>query len=263
MLNWCLEKIKELPYSVTIRYIFYRATQERGLKKEDYNNFKKWTSRARHNFWNGWRPDTLVDETREIAIRGGGYNTPKEWFDSFKDRECIIDKRPKQNKIIIICFEAEAMKKQFNYYTSGYYVSTVPFKGDHTIEPKWRLAKWIEQLSETYNKPVKILYFGDLDDKGRKIPESAFRDIRTWCSVPFEYERIGLNPEHVEKWSIPENPEKPGYQWEALEDHAAGELIQTALNNNINLEAIKQDESIEGIATKKWREIIGKLEWNE
>lgn len=263
MLNWCLEKVKSVPYNVTMRWVFYQAVQEKGLTKSDYGNFKKWTSRARKSFWGGWKPNTLVDDTREISFRGGGYDSANEWIEAFKDKECLLDKRWTQNKIIIVCFEAQAMKSQFEHYTEDYYVSLVPFKGDASIEYKWRIAKAIEDFSRIYEKPIKILYFGDLDPKGEEIPENALRDIRAWSSVPFEYERIGLNEEHVEKWNLPENPDKFEYQWEALNDQAAKELIQGAIMKEIDLGALGDVIEQEAKATARWVEILDNLDLDE
>jgi hypothetical protein len=259
IMAWCLQKIKSVPYRVTLRWIFYQAYQFFGLTKDDYHNFKSWTSRVRKNFWNGWSPDTLVDDQREILYRGGGYSGIKEWIEALKEEHCILDKRRNQKKIIIICFEAAAMQSQFEHYTEGYYVSLIPFRGDTSIEHKWRIAKWIEKLHGSYNKPIKILYFGDLDKKGLEIPENALNDIRKWCSVPFEFEYIGLKQEHVERWNLPENPEKHGYQWEALDDDAARELIQTAIQKEIDLEAIREIEEEEKDVEEEWKSLVDRM----
>jgi len=264
ILNWCLQKIQSVPYKVSLRWIFYRAVQERGLTKKDYGNFKKWTARARKNFWNGWRPDTIIDDTREIYWRGFGWPTPEEWFKSFWDRECVLDKWKAQPRIVIVLFEAEAMYRQFEHYASPFHVSLAPFKGDYSIQKKWELAKSIERLSQEYGKPVVLLYFGDLDPKGLQIPESALRDIRAWCNVPFEFRRIGLTKEHVERWKLPENPEKPGeYQWEALPDEAARELIVGALEEVMDVEALRKVEEEEREATEKWRKMLERLSSEE
>jgi len=255
ILTWCLEQVKSVPYRVTLRWAFYRAMQSRGLIKEDYRTrFKPWVTRARKNFWNGWAPDTLVDDTRVIVKRGFGYETPRDWIDGLRNEECVLDKRLAQPKIIIVCFEAMAMFSQFDHYTKDFFVTLVPFKGDHTIEPKWNLAKYIEYLHEHYGKPVKILYFGDLDLKGKQIPKSAENDIRRWCKVDFEWVRVGLNEEHTKRWTLPDNPKKPGeYQWEALDDEAARELIQGSLERETDRNAIVGVLQREKETTELWR----------
>lgn len=138
VLNWCLEKIRSVPYDVTLRWTFYQALQHFGLKKEDYAPFRSWVARARHAFWNGWKPDTVVDDTRQIEIHG-----------------------------------------------------------------------------------------------------------------------LGLLLGHVSKYKIPENFEKPSqYQWEALDDAAANELITSALNTYVDLTAIESVREEEEKATERWQDWI-------
>lgn len=268
VMTWCLEQVQSLPYNATLRWLFYQAYQasKSGMVpwelpggKKAYKTFIRWTSRVRKNFWNGWVPNTLLDDQRNIVQRGGGYDTPSGWFDHFRREVCVLDKRLTQEKIVIICFEAEAMHAQFEYLTDGYFVSLVPFRGDASIEQKWRLAKWIEELVEYYEKPVKILYYGDLDPKGAEIPENAMRDIKKWCQVPFGYEHIGLKDEHVKQWNLPENPDKHGFQWEALNNEQATELIQGTLNHEINLGEIAKILKIENETTARWKEVIEEI----
>ena len=79
------------------------------------------------------------------------------------------------------------------------------------------------------------MYFGDYDPAGLTIPETSIGDIREWCMVNFEVVRCGLNPGDEVKYNIPENIDKPGcYQWEALNDLAARELILNSINKYID-----------------------------
>ena len=256
LLDWCLGEIDSVPYNVTMRWIFYRAVQSMGLTKKDYSMFKQITGRARKSFYHGWKPNTLTDDTRDIHYSGGGHSNPADWIMSLADQECDLEKRSCQSKLVMICFEAMAMVSQFQHYTKGYYVNLIPFKGDASIEYKWRIAKTIENYDSVYGVPIKVLYFGDLDKKGLMIPDSAFKDIRSWCKVPFEFERIGLNEEHVSMYDIPEKIEGEGYQWEALDDEGAKELITTALDREIDLGAIREVEERERQATERWKKII-------
>jgi len=261
ILNWTLAKVQSVPYQVTMRWAFYRFVQELGFTKKDYPNFKKWTIRARKRFWNGWAPNTFVDDTREACWRGGGYDDFDDWLDAIKKEEPIFDKIVPQQNIVQLWFEAEAMRSQFEYFTRDLYVSLVPFKGDPSIDYKWQIAKRLEHLYEYYKKPIVILYFGDLDEKGETIPQYAVRDIRAWCSVPFEFIRVGIKPEHVKKWKLPENPEKPGtYQWESLSHEQAEELILGALENYWDAGAIKRVLAEEKEAKRKWDKLVKKLE---
>lgn len=140
------------------------------------------------------------------------------------------DSIEEQEYYVQLWFEAEAMHGQFEYYTKDFRVSLVPFRGDCSIPIKWELAKKLEQISQKYGKPIKILYFGDYDKKGLQIFSSALKDIRKWCKVAFDVERVGLTLEQAQTLNIPDNPNSPGfYQWEALNDAQAGKLILDAV----------------------------------
>lgn len=256
ILTWTLERIKAVPYPVTARWVFYRIVQEKGFTKSSYGTFLQWTSRARKRFWNGWRPDTLIDDTRKAHLRGFGYEDANAWMESFKKKQCMLDKYLTQNYIVEIWFEAQAMYSQFDYYTGDYYVTLRPFKGDASIHFKWKIAKHLESLA-AYEKPIVILYFGDYDEKGLKIPESAIRDIKAWCRVPFQFVRCGINKEHITRFDLIENPEKPGtYQWEALGEDAAKELILGNLEKFWSLSDIEKVQEREAEADEEWTEIV-------
>ena len=262
ILDWLYEKIQALPYDAIVRYAFYRVLQQYSGEKGSYGWFKDLLSKARKSQYKGWRPWTLPDDTREIVKLGSGYRSPRDWVMSMLDRSCILTKRESQDEIVIVAFEAAAMHRQFEYYARPYYVDLVPFHGDYGIDAKWKFAEYIKDLRTWYpGKFVRVLYFGDYDKKGRKIPESAFRDVEIWAAeqgVPadgWSWEWIGLNKEHVSKYNLPENFEKPGeYQWESLDDPQAKEIITSALDkyvdSNKNAEIERREEAI----TKKWKE---------
>lgn len=225
-LRYVKRRIDALPYKVSNRWAFYRILQDLGYSKADYKRWIKWQSRARKNFWEGYRPDTFEDDTRATYWQGPGYDNFSQWVESLRYDEPVYDAFKLNGRIVVCCYEARAMHQQFEHYVGRYRVPLVPFGGDYTIEPKWRLAKKLEEWHREYNFPIVVLYFGDCDEKGKKIPEVAFRDIRNWCRVPFEVRWCGLTLEQARRYKLPENPEKPReYQWEALDDPQAAEII--------------------------------------
>lgn len=161
MLNRCMERIQELPYQVTLRWLFYRVMGQEAFGKKTYKDFKGWTSKARKNFWNGWRPDLLPDDGRKIHYAGGGYSDPKEWVESLLDRSCTLEKFSSQRNIVLVAFEAQAMLRQFEYYADPYFVTLIPFSGDAGIDHKWNIAKRIEALAETYPSIAYVATWGD------------------------------------------------------------------------------------------------------
>jgi hypothetical protein len=217
LLDFAMAKIKSVPYKVSSRWAFYRVFQAGLIRdKKHISSFDYLTSRARKNFYGEWRPDTLIDSIRQSDFRGEqrvGF-----WVE--------LDSIPFQDYYVQLWFEAEAMHQQFEYFTRDYRVSLVPFRGDYSIPMKWKLAKKLEAISARYEKPIKILYYGDCDHKGLQILDAAWKDIKTWCNVPFDLQRVGLTEKQAKQFGLPENPEKPGnFQWEALGDQHAKKLI--------------------------------------
>lgn len=290
LLNWMLRKIKSVPYGVSLRWAFYQAVQERGQLKSDYANVKKYTSKARKSFWNGWRPDTLIDDTRTIYKAGHGYDTFFDWFKSLKKLRPVYEVFSHQDKIVQIWFEAQAMYSQFDHYASPYRITLVPFKGDTSINHKWKIgAEYLAALYEKYRKPIVVLYFGDYEPftdrgsraKGITIPLNALADIipyfldmlgnRGILTVEeirdiinngrteewLKFVRVGLNQEHIDKWHLPENPERPGeYQWEALGDEQAQTLIDDSIQQYWSASVIREIEEKEEVDTEKWQKIF-------
>ena len=252
------EHCEGVPYKVTARWLFYRLLQEGHYsKKSDYDNrFLPLLSRARHNFFENWQPDSLDDDRRSPIMRGNGHETPQEWATSrAQNVHCTLGKWFDQEHYVEIWFEAGAMKSQFKHYTSG--VTLRPFYGMPSIPYKWEIAKGLEWASQFYGKPIIVLYFGDLDPAGDIIPTTSTADIRQWCDVGFYFERAGLNAGDEVRYNIPENFEHPGaYQWEALEDNAARELITGAVEKWVDYDAMAKVEAIEKKATDKFRRYV-------
>lgn len=157
------------------------------------------------------------------------------------------------------------MQEQFAHYTR--YVTLRPFGGDPSLDFKWAAAKHLELIADVYpDKPIVILYFGDLDPKGEQIPESAALDVRTWSAAPFEFVRCGLNPGDEIRFNLPENFEKPGtYQWEAMTDTSAQKLIMGRLERYTDIGAMAEVEAQEREIEKAFKLALSPLlrQWEE
>ncbi len=242
-----LELVQSVDYHVSARWVFYRLLQEGWYtRKLDYaNKWLKAASRARHAFWGGWRPDTLADDTRGAIWRGHGPRTAKHWIADLAERtSCSLAKWHTQPNYVELWFEARAMADQFRHYTDS--ITLRPMGGQPSIPFKWATAKALESADYVYGQPIVILYFGDLDAGGECIEQVVRDDVTKWCDVDFDFIRCGLNPGDPERYNIPENPEKPGeFQWEALPDDAASEIITANVDLFIRhgaLAAVKQQD---------------------
>jgi len=247
---------RSVPYKVSLRWLFYRIWQEKcWFKTKDkdraYGNLAMTISRAVHN--NYWDPRLLADETRTPVIRGEGCKSADEWLSDFKggmDVSCVLDKRIGQEYSVIVVFEAAAMHSQFDHYCRSYYVDLWPFKGQASNPYKARLADRIMALDKKYGNEVVVLYFGDYDYHGMQIPESAFADVREWANCAVTIKRIGLNS----------SPDDNEFQWEALDDEAARDMILGALDQFVNVSTIEEILQQEDEAEAKVLEALESLE---
>lgn len=265
ILDAAIKHIKSVPYKVSLRWVFYRLLQDGIFKsKGEYSILKAKASKARKSFYGDWKPDTLVDTTRESIINHGESSTIGEKVASYANN-VIIKFNPwiEQENYVEVWFEAKAMVNQFQSII-GDEIVLVPFGGDPSIDLKWQVAQRIGRIARDSHKKVIILYFGDLDPKGKQIPNSAVADILPWSGltegVNFEIVRCGLNPEHISKYAIPENPDKLGeYQWEALDDTSAREIIEEKIAKYVDLDKIEEHREKENLATLQFREYLSKF----
>lgn len=245
--------VQSVDYGVTARWVFYRLLQD-GIysTKSGYKHLLGLLSKARKEFYGEWRPWTLADDSRapilmqrdgyySIYMRGSGFSDEKSWLATLdKELNCPLDRWANQDVYVEIWFEAAAMQGQFLHYANEN-VPLLAFHGDISIPEKWRSAKRLANWMLKYKRPTHIYYYGDYDPKGLIIPQSAWSDVKLWVeaitaqaaphetAIPFYFHRIGINEDQIEDLGIPENPERPGtYQWEALADNQASELIRQA-----------------------------------
>ena len=255
--------VQSVHYKVSLRWLFYRLLQDGFYKgKDDYkNNFAKLFSRARHTRQGEWRPDTLEDEGRSVVRRSGGCENVEdavgEMQANIQDAAYVpIDHFYRQQNYIELWFEANAMTSQFEHYTRD--IDLVPMAGSASIPYKWTIAKRLESAAGRYGLPIKILYFGDLDPAGNTIQTTIEKDVRRWSDAAFELSWCGLTMEQAERYEIPENFEKPGqYQWEALSDEGAEEIITSAVERYIEPDLIDEAEEDAKEFQEKWEGKLG------
>ena len=267
ILDRAMDLIREVPYQVSLRWVFYKLLGESYYsEKEDYTKWIKLSSRARHEGYGNWMPYTLADDTREIIERGTGFNgSPEEWLDitleEIKDGDfyCSMDRTDYQDYYIELWFEARGMADQFKYYTEG--ITLVPMGGQPSIVYKWEIAKRLEDVADLHaEKEIIILYFGDLDLGGERIKWAVERDVRKWCWADFTFIDCGLNRSQIDEFNVIENPDRPGeYQWVALSDEGANSIIDEGLAPYWDQDANQQALDDEAEAEELLKERIARL----
>ena len=236
ILDRAFEIVNSVPYKVGVRWLFYRLLQEGWYSsKDDYKNkLIPVLSKARHASYKDWRPDTLADETRDAIYFGHGAVDPAAWVrNNARNINVGLAHWHEQDYYVEMWYEARAMTEQFQYYSKG--VTLRPMGGQPSIDFKYKTAQFLERASKLYDKEVKVLYFGDLDEAGVVIRDTVETDVQKWCGVDFEFVHCGLTAGQVRRWQVPENEDKPGaYQWEALSDEGAEEIITDSLSEYYN-----------------------------
>ena len=83
-----MEHIRSVEYQVSVRWVFYRLLQESLYsKKSDYDKLVSFTSRARKSWYDGWTPETLADETRQMEAFENEGHQPGISIDFLIERE--------------------------------------------------------------------------------------------------------------------------------------------------------------------------------
>lgn len=261
ILRVALDLVNAAPYRVSSRWVFYRLLQLGYYSgKSDYKDkFLKVTSEARHALYDGWHPNTLADETREAIARGVGPANLGEWLADYARYVWVdLDVWTNQSHYVELWYEARAMTQQFEHYTD--HITLRPMGGQPSIDYKWQTAQALDQAATRYGCPIVILYFGDLDHAGGTISDVVERDVRTWATADFEFVRCGLTEAQVTRYGVPENPEKPGeYQWEALSDEGAREIITGGVSRYLRHDAFSAAERRSQSATTWVRKQLAEL----
>lgn len=290
VLRRALDHVNSVQYGVTARWVFYRLLQDGTLQeKGDYKRLLSYLSKARKRFYGGWHPSTLTDDTRRAIVNGGGFDDGNHWLRAIRRQtECSLDKWTGQENYVEIWFEASAMSSQFAFHAHEH-IPLLAFHGDVSIPAKWNAAQRIAERWLELHIPVKVLYYGDLDEKGLTIPISASNDVYdfvahamyaeirrtapskeeaddriqeefTAFSEGWEFIRMGLNEDQIDAYNVPENPERPGtYQWEGLEDADAEAMIDQALVY-LNQDAFDEAEANGQDVTDRFRDHLDDLD---
>jgi hypothetical protein len=215
----------------TLRGIMYILKSKNVLKKSDYNglitHFRDWRKTGLiawddiidgsgrgiiNDFWDYQDTENFID-SRVNSLRNGGehyirnLNTNWRWHGQ-------------PNYVEIWC-EKHAIAGLVSRLLKGKYIRVAFNKGN----PGWgymhdnceRLRYEIEQPSSSVERNIVIFYLGDWDKHGRHMDIEIERQLKhfgLWNKIHFK--RIGLVPEQIREYNLPQNFEGEGYEVDAL-----------------------------------------------
>lgn len=182
--------------NVTLRQVFYHLVSEQLIpnKQTAYIYLSKKTAEGRRE---GWFP-RLIDKTRHIS-RVNTVNDVRDSLVSALD-EYRLDRTEGQEYQVWLGAEKRGMTDQLWSWFSDLGFPIVGFGG----YVSQTMADNVAGSVSADGRPAVFIYAGDFDPSGIDIPRDF--EERTYCWDVFE--RVALNPDHVDLYNLPENPGK-------------------------------------------------------
>jgi len=253
----------------TTRDIYY-ALESRG-HDYDYSDVMRAVKKGRRAGYID--PSQIVDTSRSAeTLNHSRYDTPEHFLDSavegIWDRYDVDPWRDQQH-YVEVWLEKASLSSVFSPICEDWNVRLEATRGDWSDSKIYRATqRLIDQLEE--GDDVRVLYFGDFNPSGFHAPVAVqatmshygvdFRDkvkssdsryFNIWVpDGPIEFngldgtlmfERIAMNPEHIERYNLPENPTP-----------SSTDKDQTIRDNFLNAVTGGQDVNVELNALKEF-----------
>ena len=189
---------------VTVRQIYYGLVSQQIINnnKSEYNRVVRIIKRAR--LAGLLEFDKIIDDTREAQ------KTPS--WDSIEDIiNVAIDQYRSnwwvnQDYYVEVWLEKRALSRIFYPITDLYDVYLCVGGGYQSWSEIWEAKKRFEEVGD---KPIIILYFGDLDPSGKDMPRDIKERFQT-LGIDIRVEEVALTRDDIEQYNLPRNPTKPG-----------------------------------------------------
>jgi hypothetical protein len=111
-----------------------------------------------------------------------------------------------QHNYVEVWLEKEALAQVFSPITDEYGVFLSVSGGYPKLSQIYNAKVRFE---EYYGKPIKLLYFGDLDPSGKDMPRQLKEQLQKLDVENAEVIEVALNENDVVKYNLPQNPFKP------------------------------------------------------
>lgn len=141
--------------------------------------------------------DLVTDDTRNPTIWRSNKNL-KEFIEKLTYYRDIWQNQPEYIEVWMEDQASlEAVLKSPNKILQGYSINCRYCKGFNSIGAMWESYKTFNKIS----KPIKVLYYGDLNPSGWAIPIVIVRQFKE-MGLDIELIRCALNPEQLDKYNI-------------------------------------------------------------
>lgn len=178
------------------RWIYYGLFNEPDVKQQKM--LSKVLNKSRKDIRQLINRGLVTDDTRTPTM----WRSNQDLVEFITELTYIRDIWQDQPKYMEIWMEdqasLEAVKKSPRQILQKYRFNARYCKGFNSIGAMWNAYKFFEEL----NKPITILYYGDLNPSGWAIPVIIVRQFKE-MGLDISLERLALNPKQLEEYNIP------------------------------------------------------------
>jgi hypothetical protein len=260
-------------YDLTLRQLYYQFVSRDLIanKQSEYKRLGSIVSDARRAGLIDW--DAIVDRTRNLQSLGH-WDSPA----SIIEEDCKVfryDLWENQPKYVEVWFEKDALMGVFERAANRLRVPFFSCRGYASDSEVWSAAMRLKGFADE-GKHVVVLHFGDHDPSGIDMTRDITDRLELFShSADIEVRRLALNMDQIRQYEPPPNPAKDtdsrfaGYRalygdesWEldALEPQVLADLVETEVNELIDLDQWTDDTAREKAAREQLQTIASKYD---
>ena len=192
-------------WPLTLRQIYYRlvAAQHIENNQNRYKSLSRICSGMRKQGDLSWA--VMEDRTRRVSGKRGLSGIDEFIavqmgnFLKYYDR-CLVQQ---QENYVELWVEKDALSRIFEEVAWPYCIRVVTCKGQVSTT---FLKDYVDRVARFNNKHPVILYAGDLDPSGWRIPRSVRKTLQKDFKLEVTLDRFCLNPDQVEEYQLPNDP---------------------------------------------------------
>jgi len=253
-------------WPLTVRQLYYQLVSKLTIPNalKYYQKVSRVGAAMRRHEIIPWA--SIEDRTRRTIDKRGISDVQafvNEQMESFLDyryyHRCYVQN---QDNYVEVAVEKDALSSILSEAIYFYCTRLNIVKGQVSATMLNDMAERFERAVFNGQNPI-LLYLGDFDPTGIAIPESIQRDLWEYHGVEVELRRVGLNPEHIKQYNLPESfdaakPSDPNYrkfinrfgsipptELDALHPRDLTALIQQALEAVLDMSDIDRQKNVE------------------
>jgi len=263
---WVMEIIDDLEewHPLTVRQVYYQLVAKEiiGNSLSEYQNISRLLTRMRAEGLVPW--SVITDRSRRMIDKRGTSNIEEHVRENMEYlfngyNRCLVQN---QENYVEVWTEKDALSSIFEEAVWKYCCRVVVCRGQVSATFLKEYAIRAEAARSQWRTPI-ILYFGDLDPSGLRIPDTIGRNLYVRHGLLVEVKRIALWPQDVELHDLPFNKtatkkKDPNYAWyceqgygnysvelDALHPKDLLEMIDASLCSHLDVEDMLAQQDIQ------------------